>query len=146
MPKGQIRSKNLSGDSWGHPYWWLLLLNLSPYTFFATIGCFLNHLVCVNVSPVPSWNWMLPPSFSHWTHRRGFRAICSQNPGIAWMGWGSDPCLDLSTCTEGPPSSKSDNTKVFLFPQNRSFNHIYLKFSLSKIILCTFVEKCHESQ
>ena len=39
-----------------------------------------------------------------------------------------DPCLDLSTCTEGPQRWSFITqkwylpTKVFLFPQNRSFN------------------------
>ena len=41
---------------------------------------------------------------------------------------------------------KSDNFPTKVFPQNRSFNHIYLTFSLSKMILRTFVEKCRESQ
>ena len=44
------------------------------------------------------------------------------------------------------PKGDISPTKVFLFPQNRSFNHIYLTFPLSKIILRTFVIKCHESQ
>ena len=35
--------------------------------------------------------------------------------------------------------------KCALIPQNRSINHIYLSFSLSKNCLCTFVEKCRKS-
>ena len=45
-----------------------------------------------------------------------------------------------------PTNTKKGPTKVFLIPQQRSFNHIYLTYSLSKMILRTFVEKCRESQ
>ena len=65
-------------------------------------------------------------------------------PGFFWR-----ICPHALRALKGDHSSpKSDNfpTKVFLFPQNRSFNHIYSTFSLSKMILHTFVEKCRESQ
>ena len=64
-------------------------------------------------------------------------------PGFLWR-----ICPHALRALKGDHSSpKSDNfpTKVFLFPQNRSFNHIYLTFPLSKMILRTFVEKCRES-
>ena len=70
------------------------------------------------------------------------------------MGGGSDLCRfflkDLFTCTEGPQrwSLITEKwyflTKVFLFPQNRSFNHIYLAFSLSNMIYALLSKKCCE--
>ena len=48
---------------------------------------------------------------------------------------------DLSTCTEGPQRWSFITkkwylpTKVFLIPKNRSFNHIYLTFSLPNMSL-----------
>ena len=72
---------------------------------------------------------------------RGCRTICSQNIDIAWMGGGrSAPCQDLedlSTMHWGPSKVIIHHQKVIIFsqkvcliPQNRSFNHISLTFSL----------------
>ena len=64
-------------------------------------------------------------------------------PGFLWR-----ICPHALRALKGDHSSpKSDNfpTKVFLFPQNRSFNHIYLTFSLSNMIYALLLKKCHES-
>ena len=75
------------------------------------------------------------------------RTICTQNHGIARKG-GALPIArifleDLSTMHWGPSKVLIYPPKVIIYPpwpkcallpQNRSFNHIYLTFSLSKMI------------
>ena len=69
----------------------------------------------------------------------------------AWMGGSLTLAWiffrDLSTCTEGPQRWSFITkkwyfpTKVFLIPQKRSFNHIYLTFSLSNMIYALLLKK-----
>ena len=106
----------------------------------------------------PSWNVKQKHQIQNfWRLREGFPdqkvpkyRHCLNGGGGVWPlpGFLWRICPHALRALKGDHSSpKSDNfpTKVFLFPQNRSFNHIYLTFSLSKMILRSFVEKCRES-
>ena len=91
-----------------------------------------------------------------WKLGRGVRNRNSQNTGIAGMG-GVWPlpvflwriCPHALRALKGDHSSpKSDNfpTKVFLIPKKRSFNHIYLTFSLPNMIYALLWAKSLRSQ
>ena len=106
-------------------------------------------------------HWATHPQ--HWLQQMFKRvAIRVAGPDVpkiqALPEWGEEGLIpawiflkDVSTYTQGPQrwsfitKKWYFHTKVFLNPQNRSFNHIYLTFSLSKMILLSFLEKCRES-
>ena len=62
---------------------------------------------------------------------RGYRSRCSQNSGIAWMGGGSDPCLDFC---EGFVHMHWEPSKVIIHHPKVLFPHKSLPYSPEKII------------
>ena len=65
-----------------------------------------------------------------------------------WDGWTCSSIMDgyvKDLENIAPTNTKKGPTKVFLIPQQRSFNHIYLTFSLSNMIYAHLSKNCRES-